>query len=441
MKWMLSPTMLDAQTMNAPQLMQQQRPVSAHDEAGVNHGLASHFLMVMFTLTACLGELAAAQLPRLERDVYKSRMGSALVAVEELPGWIDPESGARIVQLTSRAVTSSNVHMEQRFASADGQRIVIQRFPFGRPPEVWVYDLSRRMMLRIGEGKALTASHSRNTVYYVVLDADKAEARLMRLDLADLSTRVAFRFDKEQAPRKGAVSADERWFVGGPFATGGDVYRLTRIDLQNGKADTLCEVRDMWNPHLQIDPGDPRRLLVQINRSGQTADGASGATLAIVDVATGDVKPLPVGRPHTPLLSGHETWAGRSGRVIFTVAPGSPKSPLTNRGVYAIAPGDDQAQPIALGQPFNHLAVSDDGRFFIVDNHRTQDIFVGSIASGRFQKLCGSRTRQGRPQTSHAHPYMTPDNRHVIFNSNVTGVAQVYAAPIPAGFLEKLTTP
>ena len=79
--------------------------------------------------------------------------------------------------------------------------------------------------------------------------------------------------------------------------------------------------------------------------------------------------------------------------MIFTIAPGSPKSPLRNRGAYAICPGDDQAQAVALGQPFNHLAVSDDGRFFTVDNHRTQDIFVGSSNSGRFQKLCGSRTR------------------------------------------------
>jgi len=378
----------------------------------------------------------AAQDGRIERGVYESRMGSRVVAVEELPGWTDPESGARIVQLTSRAVTSSNVHMEQRFASTDGRRIVIQRFPFSRPPEVWVGDLSRRMVLRIGEGKALTASHSRNAVYYVVLDVDEAKARLMRLDLADLSTRVAFQFDQNQAPRKGVVSADEHWFVGGTFPIGDDVYRLTRIDLRNGKADTLCEIRDMWNPHLQIDPGNPRRLLVQINRNG-----ASGATLAVVDVATGEVKPLRVGKPHTPLLSGHETWAGRSGRVIFTVAPGGPKSPVSDRGIYAISPSDDRAKPIALGQPFNHLAVSDDGKFFIVDHHRTQEIFVGGIDTGRFQKLCESRTRQGRPQTSHAHPYMTPNNRHVIFNSNITGVAQVYAAQIPDGFLQKLTAP
>jgi hypothetical protein len=47
--------------------------------------------MVIFTLTACLGGPAVAQHPRLERDACESRMGSTLVAVEELPGWTDPD--------------------------------------------------------------------------------------------------------------------------------------------------------------------------------------------------------------------------------------------------------------------------------------------------------------------------------------------------------------
>jgi hypothetical protein len=35
--------------------------------------------------------------------------------------------------------------------------------------------------------------------------------------------------------------------------------------------------------------------------------------------------------------------------------------------------------------------------------------------------------------------HLTPDNQYVIFNSIVTGVAQVYAAPVPPGFLEGLS--
>lgn len=168
--------------------------------------------------------------------------------------------------------------------------------------------------------------------------------------------------------------------------------------------------------------------------------GPLGATLCLVTVASGEVTPLPVGLPDTPAISGHSTWAGRSGRVVFTTAPGVADSLLAGTGVFRLMPGEAKPVQIVSGQRFNHLAVSDDGRFFIVDDHRTQEIHIGSVATGRFLKLCDSRTRQGKPQYTHAHPYLTPDNRHVIFNSNVTGVTQVYAASVPATLLEKLAS-
>jgi oligogalacturonide lyase len=44
----------------------------------------------------------------------------------------------------------------------------------------------------------------------------------------------------------------------------------------------------------------------------------------------------------------------------------------------------------------------------------------------------------GSPQYTHMHPYITPGNRRVIFNSDRTGIPQVYAADIPDDFLAKL---
>ena len=37
-----------------------------------------------------------------------------------------------------------------------------------------------------------------------------------------------------------------------------------------------------------------------------------------------------------------------------------------------------------------------------------------------------------------AHAYITSDNKWVVFNSDRTGVPQVYIASIPKGFLEEL---
>ena len=86
--------------------------------------------------------------------------------VESIPAWVNSESGAKVVQITSQPVISNNVHMEQRFASADGRRVVIERQPFGQPPELWVCDLDTTRLYRIGVGKPMTASFSRNAIYW-----------------------------------------------------------------------------------------------------------------------------------------------------------------------------------------------------------------------------------------------------------------------------------
>jgi Tol biopolymer transport system component len=49
------------------------------------------------------------------------------------------------------------------------------------------------------------------------------------------------------------------------------------------------------------------------------------------------------------------------------------------------------------------------------------------------------RSRWGRAaRFTHLHPYMTGDNQWVVFNSDRTGVPQVYIAEAPADFLKSL---
>ena len=363
-------------------------------------------------------------------------------SIESIRSWVDDESGAEIIQITSQPVISTNVHMEQRFASADGRRIAIARQPFGQAPELWVCDLDTTRLYRIDAGEAMTASFSRNAIYYLT---PSPGAKLMRLNLSDLSTREVAAFPDEPLPRKLAISPDERWLVSGPFLMEGKRFRLDLVGIASGKRTTLCELVDIPNPHLQFDPGNPGRILVQVNRGSEYSaskgltrlTGPLGASLCIVAVPSGEVTPLPVGLPDTPPISGHSTWAGKSGHVVFTTAPSVAEDRVAGTGVWSLALGEEACVQIVSGRRFNHLAVSDDGRFFIVDDHRTREIHLGSVETGRVEKLCDSRTLQGKPQYTHAHPYLTPDNRHVIFNSNVTGVAQVYAATVPASFLER----
>ena len=128
--------------------------------------------------------------------------------VEAIPARENAESGSKVVQLTSQPVISTNVHMEQRFTSADGRRIAIERQPFGQAPELWVCDLGTTRLYRIGAGRAMTASFSRNAIYYLT---PSPEAQLMWLNLADLSTGEIMSIPDDAVPRKLAISHDERW--------------------------------------------------------------------------------------------------------------------------------------------------------------------------------------------------------------------------------------
>jgi hypothetical protein len=371
---------------------------------------------------------------------------------EAIPGGRDPIRDAVITQLTSEPITSHDVYCEQRYASADGTRIAIERLPFGQPPEVWVCDLTGRMFLaRAMAGRAVAANSHRNAVYAFAGDEQQ---RLMRLDLSDLTIRELFRFKSDVGTEEGcllngpkvAVSPDERWLVIGPFHVRDNIYSLRLVEVETGEAQALCEVEDMWNPHHQFAPSGDGRLLVQVNRGGSPTwvndvrgrTGPEGSTLIVVDMPSGTLTPLPVGAPHTARISGHLCWIGGTGQILFTAAPGVHESMIDGTGVYEVAPDGGKSRRILAGQPVNHVAASDDGRFFIVDDYRTARVLVGSIATGKVMELCDSHTRQGRPQHTHVHPYMTPDNRHVIFNSNVTGVSQVYAARLPEGFLASL---
>ncbi|MCK5843724.1 MAG: hypothetical protein KAG97_03385 [Victivallales bacterium] len=376
---------------------------------------------------------------------------------ESIQREVDDESGSVVDQLTSEPVSSTNIYCEQRFASADGARIAISRTPFGGPLEIWVCDLRSTRLCRAVAGEPLGATHSKNAVYYTaVVDGS---ARLMCLNIAELTMRELYDFGDAPLPKAGAVSPDQRYFVGGPFEVGKNIYALRRIDLRTGESSLFCENRDMFNPHLQFSPSGAK-FVIQINRGGQpfttgknvSLTGPKGATLAIGDVITGEVAPLPAGKPDTPPISGHEAWIGDSGRLMFSAAfytmtrsafvtlKSSEKiaGKETSPAIYSVAPGDAESKVVATGLLFNHLAVSDDGRFFIADDHATGRIHIGRVETGNYRGLCDSLTRQGTCQYSHVHPYMTPDQKYVIFNSIATGCAQVYAASIPDGFLKSL---
>lgn len=365
---------------------------------------------------------------------------------ERIARGTDPLAGATVWQLTSAVAISYAIYGEQLYCSADGNRIAFLRFYStdhkDGPMELWVADLRNDSVTLLGKAAFfLVAGNGMQDSIYYLRHNDSGVLVMMHVTLKTLEQTEVFAFDQCPPPvDRGllAVSPDGRYAMT-IRRLGERRYGIERLDLKHGTWQLIHEKDDIFNAHLQFSPagGD---LMVQQNRGGLIDEarnvirsvGLEGATLYVIDQDGKHERALPIGTPHTPPVTGHECWIGKTGRLLLTTLGGK---------IVTAGPGDKEATLIAEGFKYNHISASPDGRFFVVDDFRTSRLYLGCIATKRILPFYDSGASSGSPQYTHTHPYITPGNRHVIFNSDRTGICQVYAASIPRELLEKLEQP
>lgn len=381
----------------------------------------------------------------------------------------DPVSGARIIQLTSSSLISNNIYCEQPYCSSDGRRVAIVRtadFCFDETMSVLVHELPtlKITMIEKAASRGLFNSAWSGLVYFW-----NARRELIRLSLDTLESKVVYVEADPDAPLLGAsVSPDQRYVIGATYrltGPGSPTVSVVRLDLQRGKSEVIFEHPEIINPHLQFNPIHGRDILVQHNRGSKLeADGsvskfvdAKGTTLFLIDANGGNKRDLPVGPPHTAGATGHECFVADTGSVLFSVGWNHKDWSLDARhptgNIFTAQPGDEKPTVFqAAEHRFNHVCASRCGRYFVADSHDAGALFrrgelqscaivVGCLATGKYRTLVAdSQASGGGNQCTHAHPYFTADNKHVIYNADPHhGVPQVYAARLPGGFLDSLS--
>ena len=426
-------------------------------DAGIQPGISPEFQNRRGFLDACAQGVGMAGLAALSGETFGLRsLGADTVpkpafglpkrwSRELIRRGTDPLCGSEIWQLTSAAAISHNIYGEQLYCSADGTRIAFLRLSntnvHDGPMELFVVDLNKRGVMRIGDAAFFLVAGNGlgNTLFYVRRD-DKGAHPIMRVDFTTLEQTEVFRFGECPTPvSRGllAVSPDERYCMI-LRRLGERRYGIERIDFRTGKWDLIHENDDIFNAHLQFSPAGGE-LMVQHNRGGLLDNqynavrsvGPKGATLYVIDQDGKNQRSLPIGTPHTTPVTGHECWIGKTGRVLLTTHGGK---------VYVAAPGDKKATLIARGNGYMHISASPDGKFYVVDDIKSGRLHIGCIATQRVLPLYDTQASGGYPQYTHTHPYITPGNHRVVFNSDRTGIAQVYTARIPPELLEKLQT-
>ena len=374
----------------------------------------------------------------------------ALWTREAVERGTDRIAGGKLRQLTSAALVSHNIYCEERYASTDGRFLAFYRSPNGLSPyELWVCDLeiSAAAFVSAGVDGLPTSTIFSDRLYFPVRRGESGRA-LMRLDFKTFELDQVVDLSGCPRPRSSvcAVSPDDKYYVGN-CRLSRDTWGLYRVDLESGRWEIFHEHREICNPHHQFEPKRGQDILVQLNRGCEIDDndnivrlvGDEGATLYVIDRDGKNERPLPAGKPHTRGITGHECWVGASGQIIFTTAG---KERFAWKEIRLVAPGEQQSRLLWswIGK-FMHVSVSTCGRYVVTDDIANGMLYIGSLATGRMMPLCDTGVSCSAPQYTHAHAYMTSDNRRVIFNSDRTGLAQVWQAEVPEGFLQTLDLP
>jgi hypothetical protein len=358
-------------------------------------------------------------------------------------------------QVTSAPLITHDIYCEQPYCTPDGNRFLMLRTGDPDPTapgKLLLYDIEKYRVMLLEDEVTSRGSHGlANAPWSGICFSFKYlenETRLVRWNLNTLEREEVPVSDEGPRVMLQSVSADHSFGVGSCYIGNGN-FGIFRVDLSSGEKTLIHENPFVCNAHLQLRLNTAARVSIQENRGcevdeiGRVTRSCDERGAGLYSIRTddgGDRRDFPVAPPITPSTSGHETWIGDSDHVLVGLQ--EPYSDGEKSGTIVEAATEWEKPRVVFDSPYKwtHVSVSRCGRYFVTDCYAQPGVplLLGSIKSGQTRVLCHARTTGGGAQYSHAHPYLTADNRHVVFNSDRTGVPQVYIARVPDGFLEEL---
>lgn len=347
----------------------------------------------------------------------------------------DPASGAEIYQLTNDPRPADNIYGEQPYSDSGSTRIAVRFYSHeGKQGELAVMDLDGgAMQTIIDEMPRFPAFHGWGTHFYCQeMVAD--ELVLRRWDWATLEREDCTVLPlSEGSFSYGTMSPDGLEYAVSIVRESGS-RAVLHVDPHSGWYEVIADSEDTYHfKHEQFSSDGADRLLIQAN----VLPDVTEVHLGTIDLEKGGMTRLACDRPHTPRPTGHEAWIGKTARVFFSTDYDNEKK--TN--LFTVGVGDTDSEVVVeTDKRFGHVSVSRCGNFWIADATRDDGIpiYAGRFGTGTMKQLVASGTVHDDKQWSHTHPYLTADNRWLIYTSTRTGSAQVYGAKVPEDFWRSL---
>jgi oligogalacturonide lyase len=381
--------------------------------------------------------------------------------------WIDPDTGHRVVRLSNEP-GSSTFYFHQNGYTASGDKLV-----FSTRSGLSTYNFKTKQIEQIVEGRAGDVIVGRKTRKVFYLKGDTVYE-------TDIDTKATRQIVKDSRLRSGsgfAVNADES-LLGGSMVTGevpeefrpqppaaslptptpipgapagqvpgrdnypgkGDMMErrlaakipmaLYTVNIKTGEVKTFHPATD-WLNHVQFSPTDPTLMMFCHEGPWHKVDRiwtirTDGSELTKVHTRTMDME-----------IAGHEFF-GRDGKFIYYDLQ-TPKSQVFWLAKYEIATGKLTKFSLTKREWSVHYNVSHDGTFYTGDGGGPNSVAKGD--NGQFMYLFrpdkNNKFISEKLVNLAKHDYslepngtLTPDDKWLVFRSNMNGPTQIYAVEI-----------
>ncbi len=421
---------------------------------------------------------------RVNTQVYRQRRERP-----DLLGERSPE-GLRVTQISADAERPhSHIYMEARVFTPDSRRFVFQRFL--DPDDVDTRSSRREYLLcDIEDGYSFiqltdeegaigpSVSPDGRFMYYFI-DRTRAGGgwwAIKRVDLDSFQRETLARFDGP-LPEAGrhlsllygtsSISSDgARLCMAGYLGDGrthNAPWGLVVFDVERADVSLIFEGQSFCNIHHQYsrskDPEESHDILLQDNHGCDvdelgdiaTLAGGKGADVHVIRDDGSDFRCYAFGRDGVETCQGHQAWRGEQMSVVASMAIESEERyPLLEARAVRAEPGTMHHGRLIPGATRNrisrsmeredscHFAFDPSGTRFVSDTfgyrgrHADCVIYVGVLpdepdAALRTSYLLHPRSSFGHSQHTHPHPFQSPDGSVVLFNSDESGLPQIYA--------------
>jgi len=318
----------------------------------------------------------------------------------------DPITGVKVLQLTSFPTMSMSVASDQNMFSHDSKKLIFlsQRSPQRDAPwDLFIVDSDGSNLTQLTEVDDLGApalAGDGKTAYFM------RGSSLWRVDTHNFEEKEVASLEGAKGIWSSHLSPDGRYFFISMQRAGERL--LVRFDIRKGLAEPIAEdwIATANDPKgrglLCIDSLGKEKTYGLVNYDGEL----EGVFTKSYDFA-------------------HYTLLGPTLRIQGCALP-------PDRAILTLGLGEEVPTTLVKGHNFWHSSSSLDGKWIVCDtNWPNEGLKLISVEERSVSTLLYPHNSGGHPQWTHAHPFFSPDGRKVLYNSDATGICQIYLAQVP----------